>query len=85
MQFGWLENKKTRTADTSKISWWFVIHADEAVLCELDSKWELAVVDKLEEHESDLQKPTSSNTITSSMTPKMGTRSILRTTMPPFL
>ena len=22
------------------ISWWFVIHADEAVLCELHSKWE---------------------------------------------
>ena len=40
LQFGWLENKKTRTADTGKISWWFVIHADEAVLCELDSKWE---------------------------------------------
>ena len=32
--------RKTRTADTGKISWWFVIHADEAVLCELDSKWE---------------------------------------------
>ena len=32
--------RKTRTADTGKISWWFVIHTDEAVLCELDSKWE---------------------------------------------
>ena len=32
--------RKTRTADTGKISWWFVIHANEAVLCELDSKWE---------------------------------------------
>ena len=27
--------RKTTTAD--KISWWFVIHADKAVLCELDS------------------------------------------------
>ena len=32
--------RKTRTADTGKISWWFVIHAEEAMLCELDSKWE---------------------------------------------
>ena len=32
--------RKIRTADTGKISWWFVVHADEAVLCELDSKWE---------------------------------------------
>ena len=32
--------RKTRTPDTGKISWWFVIHADEAVLCELASKWE---------------------------------------------
>ena len=30
----------THTADTGKISCWFVIHADEAVLCELNSKWE---------------------------------------------
>ena len=29
--------RKISTADTGKISWWFVIHADEAVLCELDS------------------------------------------------
>ena len=31
--------RKPRAADTGKISWWFLIHADEAVLYELDTKW----------------------------------------------
>ena len=32
--------RETRSIDSGKTSWWFVIHADEAVLCELDTKWE---------------------------------------------
>ena len=32
--------RKTRFTDCSKTSWWFVIHADMAVLCELDTKRE---------------------------------------------
>lgn len=32
--------RKTSTNENSgKVSWWFVIHADESVLCELDDKW----------------------------------------------
>ena len=33
-------SRKTRSTDSGKTSKWFVIHADEAVLCELDTKWE---------------------------------------------
>ena len=32
--------RKTCSTDSGKTSWWFVIHADEAVLCELDTKLE---------------------------------------------
>ena len=31
--------RKTKTG-TSKSSWWFVVHADEKVLCDLESKWD---------------------------------------------
>ena len=31
--------RKTKTG-SSKSSWWFVVHADEKVLCELESKWD---------------------------------------------
>ena len=31
--------RKTKTG-SSKSSWWFVVHADEKILCELESKWD---------------------------------------------
>ena len=31
--------RKTKTG-SSKSSWWFVVHADKKVLCELESKWD---------------------------------------------
>ena len=33
--------RKTRTnPSTGKLTWWFVVHDEEAVLCELEHKWE---------------------------------------------
>ena len=33
--------RKTRTNNrTGKLNWWFVVHAEENMLCELESKWE---------------------------------------------
>ena len=35
-----IKRKTTRNSNSQKSSWWFVVHADEPVLHELDEKWE---------------------------------------------
>ena len=35
-----IKRKTSRNRQTRKTSWWFVIHAQESVLQELDSKWD---------------------------------------------
>ena len=35
-----IKRKTSRNVQSRKLSWWFVVHADEPVLRELDEKWE---------------------------------------------
>lgn len=36
----YVKHKDRVTAATNKSVWWYVVHADEKVLCDLESKWE---------------------------------------------
>ena len=36
--------RKTKDMSNGKHKWWFVLHDDEAILCDLDAKWSLLEV-----------------------------------------
>ena len=39
-----LVKRKTKDMSNGKHKWWFVLHDDEAILCDLDAKWSLLEV-----------------------------------------